>query len=482
MRIPLKQLLGFTNRVAFSAAVSNRAWDIRQIPFTDTIGFHIYSDLAVELRRSAGDEKAAAKYLHILQVYAKAAESVCESDWLRILEVQGGRLHLYAESSPAQVQRLIQSCRKFYRLATGGVSAIAGNTQFTIRMAADHGRAILLRSTGEDISESIVSLGNPANRPAKLLSQDVSRNGVKAGHLALNRNALTDGDAEWTQINLAAEGIRKSHYEGVTGNALIENSTQGSMTAFAAAEIEENPGNPVFAPITRRGFMLRADLDGFSARVNEAMAQGGDAILALVREFNEIMKYPLAFASTLPKGVSVTIFPWAGDCANIFLECDNYPLEQCHLPHKAARNWHSVKPNGTNWSALFGKTQWLVAIAGGSEENGHGSILTGNVIAEGRTFHVGAGWIWHRSLEAEQAESNRATESVIQCEDYDALDAHLKDAFRDHSAHPKLFKTAALADLNKTALIQKRAAAISVAATVPSLHIPAPAPRPYGGY
>lgn len=482
MNISLKQLLGFTNRTAFNTAVAARAWDRHQIPFTDTTGFHIYIDLDMELRLSAGDKNAAGKYLQILQVYAKAAESVCESDWLHILEIQGGRLHLYAESSPTQVQRLIQSCRKFYRLASGGISSIAGETKFTVRMAADHGQAILLRLTGEDISESIVSLGNPANRPAKYLAKDVSRNGVKAGYLALNRSAFTDGDTEWTHISLAAEEIRKSFDEGVTGKAFVANSAYGSMNAFAAAEIETNPGNPVFTPIMRRGFMLRADLDGFSARVKEAMEKGGQAIIELVREFTEIMKYPLAFAGTLPRGVTVTIFPWAGDCANIFLECDDYALEQCHLPHTAAKNWHSPIPNGTNWPALFGKTQWLVAIAGGSVQNDHGAILTGNVIAEGRTFHVGAGWSRYRSQEAEQAESNKATESVIQCEDYSPLDGHLKDAFRDHSAHPSLFKTAALSALNKTTQAQKQVAAISVAATVPRILIPTPAPRPYGGF
>lgn len=486
MNIPLHQLLSYAHRPTFRAAVASRAWDINKIPYTDTTGFHLYGDLDMELRLTAGDDHAAALTLQILQAYAFAADAICEPNWLRILEVQGGRIHLYVESAVPNeqlVRKLIRSCEVFHHIATREISKLAGKTSFSIRMAADHGRAILLRSNGEDVSESIVSLGNPANRPAKHLAREVRRNGVPAGHLALNVRAIDpDAGEEWVHIDLRSERVAKTANESADLNLLAANDRFSQITAFAEAEFEPNPGNPVFAPIRRRGFMLRADLDGHTHRVKDAMSKGKEAIARLVRDFNEIMKYPSAFKNTLPKGVTVLLFPWAGDCANLFLECDNYPLEQIYLPNTAAINWHTPVSNGTNWNTLFEKTRWLVAIAGGDEDDDHGCVLTGNVRADGRIFHVGAGWSWQRSLDAEQAAGNKAGDSVIQNEDYAALDAHLQEPYIDHPEHPTLFKVASVETLVGARSFQAAAAKVTVAASVPRLNIQVPAPRPYGGY
>lgn len=208
MRIPFHQLITFARRIEFDEAIRRRTWQPDEIPFSDTHGFHVYSDLDLRLVIAAAeDAKTAYTNLQILRAYATAAEAIGRSSGLRVLEVQGQRLHLFRESNAPRrdAQEVIVGCKMFHHLATAKIREIKQDLPFTIRMAADYGRAILLRSVGEDISESIVSLGNAANRPAKKLARDVTQAGVPAAHLAFNERAF-DGDPSaspmWTLINL----------------------------------------------------------------------------------------------------------------------------------------------------------------------------------------------------------------------------------------------------------------------------------------
>jgi hypothetical protein len=217
------------------------------------------------------------------------------------------------------------------------------------------------------------------------------------------------------------------------------------------------------------------------------MSRGGEAIRALVKEFQTIMNYPTAFKDTLPEGVSVLMFPWAGDCANLLLECDDYELERTYLPNRAAINWHDqgrgLGGNGTNWRRLLGDSKWLVAIAGGDDdESEHGFILTGNIVADGRTFHVGAGWPWGRSLDAEQSAGTIPEDTVIQNEDHSALDASLQVPYSDHPEHPSLFKIAPFSKLVRAQARHEEAGKISMPAAVPGTSIKVSAPRPYGTF
>ena len=486
MQIPFGTLVTFANKSAFTEAIRQRQWDASEIPFADVRGYHIYSDLGLQLEISAAEnDQVAYRNLQIFQAYASAAEGAARAAGIRILEVQGRRLHLFRESIRAEASltaEVLNACKVFFALASEQIGAIATGTPFTIRMAVDYGRAILLRSVGDDVSESIVSLGNAANRPAKKLARDVERAGVPAGHAAINETA-TNGDDNgapvWRIFDLSS-AITSPERATLVEQAKI---------AFSAAEtlarsFEPNPQNPVNVPHRRRGFMLRADLDGFSDQVRDAMAGGTETVQSLVRDFQVIMNYPVAFKDTLPEGVSVLAFPWAGDCANLLLECDNYSIERTYLPNRAAINWHDqgrgLGGNGTDWRSRMRGSKWLVAIAGGEDrEKQHGFILTGNVFADGRTFHVGAGWSWQRSLDAEQSAGTRPEDTVIHNEDYGALDEPLQPPYSPHSEHPSLFKIAPFERLVKAQREHEAKGKVSVPSTVPGLGIRVEPPRPY---
>jgi hypothetical protein len=492
MPIPFSQLITFARRIEFDEAIRERRWRPDEVPFSDTTGFHVYSDLDLRLVVAAAeDENTAYINLQILQAYAAAADAIAQSTGLRILEVQGARLHLFRESNQPKkdAEQVVNACKIFHGLATSKIQEIRQTLPFMIRMAGDYGRAILLRSVGEDISESIVSLGNAANRPAKKLARDVTRSGVPAGHLAFNEAALNSDPSAapvWTLIDLTeVVSIKRDVIESLEEAAKVRYAEVAfSAMQRLAQQFEPNPNNPVQTPQKRGGFMFRADLDQFSPRVATAMSNGDAALRELVREFHTIMNYPAAFKDTLPEGVSVLMFPWAGDCANLFLECNDYSLERTYLPNRAAINWHDqsrgLGGNGTNWRKLLGECKWLVAIAGGDNiDSQHGFILTGNVFADGRTFHIGAGWPWKRSLDAEQSSDTNPEDTVIHNEDHAALDQPLQIPYSEHPAHPSLFKIAPFNRLIKAQTSHDRGSEISMPAVVPGTKVKVSAPRPY---
>ncbi len=491
MKVTFNELVRLASRRVYLETRQTRQWSQEEVPYSDTKGYHIYSDLDFRLIVSAPETvNSAYLNLQILQAYASAAESVSTLAEIQILEVQGQRLHLFRQADapiPEITESMINACRVFYRIAIREIARFAGQEEFSVRMAADYGRAIFLRSSGDDPSESVVSLGDAANRPAKKLARDVSRAGVPAGKLAINETAISGqiGAPSWRLVDLAAEPTPEAALWALEESA-IEKYRMVSFSAMEvlAKEFEPNPNNPVHAPHRRTGFVMRADLDGFSAQVRSALLAGDAAVAELVRDFTAIMQYPTAFKDSLPEGVSVLLFPWAGDCANFLLECDDYALERTYLPNRAALNWHDqgrgIATSGINWKGPMRGCKWLVAIAGGDNVLvEHGFILTGNVFAGGRSFHVGAGWSWRRSLDAEQASSTPPEYTIIHREDHRPLDDTLKMPYADHRDHPALFKIASFEALVKAQRQHDDEAARSSAVVVPKTGIEVKAPRPY---
>lgn len=492
MKIPLTTLIGWTKQAAYQSAIDARTVQPGQTPYADTVGVHFYSQLDTLLELSAAEgENNASTLLRMLQEYATAAQAAGDAAGFLIFEVQGQRLHLFREGqlSAQQAENIVvEFARTFHRLAEQKIAATAPRQAFHLRIAADHGRAVVIRSMGTDQSESVVSLGVPANRPAKLLAKNVNNGGVPAGHLALNIASFAHPEEElWKYYDLApsSEPSKKSSLE----EAALHNFSKiaaSRQIALSARDYATNPANPVQVPIRRQGFMLRADLDGFSKRVKVAMSSGEQAVVKMVLEFSELMKYPAYYKERLPVGVSVLLFPWAGDCANIFLVCEDYSFQRTSLPNRAAIEWHEMTPNGNdtsrpNWQNLMADSRWLVAMAGGENHGSdHGYIMTGNVVASDRLFHIGAGWGWGRSLDAEQSLGTKPDQTIIQIEDYSGLDSTLRSAYHDHPNNPTLFKVADLQTLLKTAREHRAAAAKSVGTLVPRTSIVTPIPRSHG--
>jgi hypothetical protein len=459
--------------------------------YAEASGWHVYTHLAWPVRISAAEtDKDAKAYLGHLQTYATLAERAASSSGLRILEVQGKRLHLFLETSrPLQgdLEQIVIFSRVLQRLIDQYIRPQVDSSRLAFTVATDHGAAILVLSVLEDQSESLVSLGHAANTPAKRLNR-----GVTAGHLAFDKNVFNPQrtTASWEEIGLeVAENAQlKSQTELALANSksnlddtLIENRA-AQMRTFAASFLPR-PQQGVQDPLVYQGFMLRADLDGFSARVKKAMEGSPQDKLRLVMEFTEIMQFPSEFKDRLSGKAQVLPFPWAGDCANLLLVPDDYDFARTFLPNLAATEWHDQR-NGTNrqrqpWSMYLAQNRWVVGVAGGDNgDSDHGRVLVGRVFANHRSYLVGGGWGWGRSDDAVQAEGVTAEETVITLEDYRGLGAHHQSAYRPLNS---LFHRASL-----EALVKAKGKAIDALAHSKPFHIRTPvaavampSPRPY---
>src|SRR5271165_6127705 len=193
MKVSFRELvsnLGSVRRIK----VESVYFPVAPTVFADVWGIHFYSDLRLELELSVPDHPLdAALYLRILQTYASSAEACGSSLGIEILEIQGERLHLLWEVAvprPNEGLKLIDFARAFYALASERIAEEAPGYRFSLRFAADYGRALIIRTAGRDFSDSVISLGDAANRPAKRLVVPVGRGGVPAGSLSVTALAV----------------------------------------------------------------------------------------------------------------------------------------------------------------------------------------------------------------------------------------------------------------------------------------------------
>src|SRR3954452_12751605 len=174
--------------------------------FSIVKGFHVYSDLGLNLPLSAAEEDANARlYLEILQDYASIADVCSRKVNAHVLEIQGTRIHLLLPEDHLNVdsfRRLFAFCISFTRTVYAKIKPKAGEHWDGFCLASDHGPTVLL---GSDCGGgSLVSLGPAANKPAKRLGQSPK---VKSGHCAVRREVLLSsfdvpGRDTWLDINV----------------------------------------------------------------------------------------------------------------------------------------------------------------------------------------------------------------------------------------------------------------------------------------
>ena len=113
------------------------------------------------------------------------------------------------------------------------------------------------------------------------------------------------------------------------------------------------------SPTFVEGFLIRADLDSFTSRVNAAFAANDiNAIKKLVLQFLQLMKLPDAFEEFLDR--PLIRLPWAGDCYNAVLlpkDYEDYAAICDYLPAVASLRWHN--PDGSVMQCAIKLYGWL---------------------------------------------------------------------------------------------------------------------------
>lgn len=456
------------------------------IRFSDLIGFHVYADLRLNLDVAAAeDTRDAMKCVNLLEDFTAISDRCASLIGARVLEVQGERIHfaLPAQDPASELGNLLRFSTALTRTVYEELKPAAGDDWQGFSMAADHGPAVLIPSSYG--GGSLVSLGNAANQPAKKLAR-----GVDSGHLALpNRIGKglpgTKPSGDWVEIDVnkpvaltqsffddrLTEGMRQA------ARAVLQQGAQRGGRDFARDMFE----GISFAttPLKTRGMCLRADLDGFTKAVEDAFRN--QKVADLVRQFTDVMRYPMEFAQKVDK--RLIELPWAGDCCTIFIQPQNgETVEELRatLPVEAGRCWHGIayENGGSNrWTASLGSAKWAVGLAcGDHEEGGNGNAIIAEFPAAGRLFRVIVGWCGRRAKEAQETSGIKGDDVVVPVVDYQNLEEVFKPLFQLAGSNYRYSSYLTLKQAGKT--VTKPLAA-AVTKHVTGISIALPGPKPY---
>jgi len=457
-------------------------------------GIHVYFQIGVTLPLSAAeDDESAERFVELLADFAAIGEGAAQIAEARLLEIQSGRLHFLLEDEPYSATPSISALHRLFSLAHAVINASnerlepkAGKHWRGCCAAADFGQAALLHSSVG--GGSIVSLGNPANRPAKRLDQEPA---VNVGCLALPDTLLPKelggGTASrWIEIdvrkpNEATREFLTSNYRSQLQNYM---STRAAWRPRQFRVFQPNPAfyesagsGGAVNPTWIQGFCFRADLDGFSKQIASAFAQGQEAVIQLVNRFHQVLDFPHIYARSIR--ARALVLPWAGDCATILLlppYGETITSERTSLPVTAALEWHKAFGADRKFEQSVGNARWALGIAAGDVEEGNdGHMLVADLPALGRTFRISAGWASRRSDDACQYPGVVGGDTVITKVDRRHLWSEHAEKFKDIGSN---LARAPLESLKKAAEERARRAAQSVT-TASSLPARIPAPRPY---
>ena len=456
------------------------------VRYSDLLGFHIYADLRLNLDLAAAEDDAQAmKCVDLLEDYTAIADQCAGLVGARVLEVQGERIHfvLPAQDALSELGKLLFFSSALTQTVFQELKPAAGDDWQGFSMAADHGPAVLIPSSYG--GGSVVSLGIAANQPAKKLGV-----GVDSGHLALPSRigkSLPESkpSGDWVQVNVRTSVAATKEFfdDNLTAGmrqvarSILEERTRRGRRDFTRAMGEGISFSKT--PLRARGMCLRADLDGFSKAVADAFKN--QKVPELVKQFSDIMQYPLDFAQKL--GRNLIEMPWAGDCCTIMIQPKSgETLDEMRetLPVEAGRCWHAIAyENGGNkrWGSSLGAAKWAVGLAcGDDEEGGDGQAIIAEFPAAGRTFRVIVGWCARRAKDAQETSGIKGDDVVLPTVDYQNLEEVFKPLFEFMGSNYRFSNYAKLKQAGHTV---GKSLATSTIGRVVGISTALPAPRPY---
>lgn len=441
---------------------------------------HVYVQLDFEQRfEAARNAEDARGFLRSVARAAMAAATLADELDGALMEVQGSVLHVALPSLHGEYAVFRFSAdlhRALHALFSRPDARVRG-----WRMTSDSGNTLVVRGRGVHGDDSLVSLGRAANRPAKhLFAQlELAEENRKLKRFwlgirdprtgAWRHQRLEDLPSRNDAATSAAEKARSA-------DPTIDFGRPTSRLAKASAA----PIGPAWSPMSPSadrpqsyfGWVMRADLDGFSARV-EACFDNAQLLQELAVEFAAIMNAAAEFVERHRE--TLVQLPWAGDnftAAALFSTERQYdaaaPDRLVELSLDFEKDMKAVASN----AELRG---WAHGVAGGLPHgNSNCNVFVGAVIIDGRRFLVGAGEGFGRSAQAFGDINPQASELVMYEPDCKRLAARYKETFEravtHHGEQSSLYRTAKM-----SALLRARA---KEAAGSASILVSAPGRRP----
>lgn len=415
----------------------------RTLPFTPLELTHIYIRLdfktQFENARNADDARG---FLRSVARASMAAHLLAERYNGVLMEVQGSTLHAALPHRPGAADALayVADLHAAYRVVFADRSSRVEGW----RMTLDAGRTLVVAGRGVHGDDSWVSLGSSANRPAKYLYAQLElpedRRDLKRFHAAI-RNPQSGG---WRHEDLDRLPTRLTEVKAIAEEArnaepaleFLE-AVPAHPGASARAIPIGPPGSPsspsAERPHTYFGWVMRTDLDGFSARVDVCFRSDQD-LQQLAVDFYALMDQAVQFAALHKE--SLVQFPWAGDnftAAAVFATKEAYDAA---MPHRLVELSLDFEKEMSEAAVQSGFGGWAHVVAGGTVHgNAGGNVYLGGVLLPGRRFLVGAGEGFGRSTQAFGDINPKARDLVVYEPDWERLDEQYKKAFEPGVTH-----------------------------------------------
>lgn len=397
---------------------------------------HVYVKLDFKKEHeNASTAEDARGFLRSVARAAIATHLLAERLGGAILEVQGSMLHAAVPNNAERTKEFAANLHGIFRAVFDRAD---GRVQGW-RMAADGGRTLVVAGRGVHGDNSFVSLGKSANRPARHIYEQLElpeeQRSLRRYCLGF-RNPVTE---RWEHVALDSLPRQLNEAKAIAEAARTEDPQMEFLPALRAQQqrvtARAAPLPPADAPASPTadrphayfGWVMRCDLDGFTARVEECF--DNDAKLAdLAQQFHDIMDEAAQFVDRNREVLAQ--LPWAGDnftAAALLATKAEYdraiPRRLVELPLDFEKDMaHAAIKGG------FGG--WAHAVAGGDAHgNSNGNVYLGSVIVGDRRFLVGVGEGFGRSAQAFSDISPKAKVVVVYEPDWARLDEPYKQAF-----------------------------------------------------
>ncbi|MCE9619068.1 MAG: hypothetical protein K8R92_04070 [Planctomycetes bacterium] len=444
--------------------ITERAFDFRGFQklagsginvFVPTQLAHIYVKLDFQSKfESAQTAEDAKGFFRSVARATLATDLVAKGYGGEVLEVQGSMLHIGVPLPAATFDA--QSLMGSLHAALGDLFSRVGSRVDGWRMAYDNGRTLVVASRGVHGDSSYVSLGKSANRPAKHIYAQLE---LPESERKLKRGCYAEWDSRTTawkygDLGLLPRMLKEAHrasseaYRIEPRVSFIEAISTKRGVRADAAPIGPGAVNPN-VPRTYFGWVMRADLDGFTARVEECFDD--DARLTkLASDFLLLMEATASF--TMAHKETLAQLPWAGDnftVGAIYGSKDEYDRS---APRRLTELVLDFEKELATQAKAVGFGGWAYGVAGGEVHgNAGGNMYIATAEAGGRRFLLGAGEGFGRSAQAFGDVNPKAGMIVIYEPDWARLDEGYKKTFDKattaHGTQSSLFRQARTAAL-----------------------------------
>jgi hypothetical protein len=274
-----------------------------------------------------------------------------------LLEAQGPVVHAFLPGDDDSTEDPGIASLAIHEFIDKTIKPRAGMDFEKALIAFCYGPSIFVAAVDLHGDNSIVSLSPAANAPAKVLWKQSDY--LPSGCIIEVRQDGSQTPYRVRQGDLHIFNRRRQ----IAASCLSASSPEMISARDLTIPDVGSPDSPtVEDPHESFSISVRADMDGFTARVNAAFAKGVQAVMELANEFHAIMVHARSFSF----GANAIHLPWAGDCFNLLLAVDDRGEYQANRKRKILE---VIPEFAKHMHEAFPDVKWAFSCAGGDIEN-----------------------------------------------------------------------------------------------------------------